>query len=112
MKLKMSKSFFISLMNVTEKVVMEFDTNNILSTIKTRAKPCSPTTILEQSNLQLNLEYNLQHKTKPYLAQVKASEEYDELLQQFEKLKKRLVNEINLPCLVAKGLCRYVNYYS
>ncbi|XXN13837.1 MAG: hypothetical protein AAI978_00310 [Candidatus Hodgkinia cicadicola] len=90
-----SESFCIKLED--EKIVIiEFKTCEIKKLLKERGEYV-PSAKIEQRDLQQNLEYNLNHRAKYYMQNPNLSED---LAEQFEKMKKRLVNEINLPRLI------------
>ncbi len=103
-----SKSFCIKLED--EKViVIEFETCEMNRLLKERSER-SLNAIADQRDLQQNLKYNLQHKAKQYMQSPSLKRG---LAEQFEELKQRLVNEINLPRLVAanNNVPKWRNYY-
>lgn len=90
-----SKSFCVKLED-EDVVIIEFETYEINKLLKERSRYV-PNAKIEQLDLQQNLEYNLRHKAKQYLQNPSLSRS---LAEQFEELKQRLVNEINLPRLI------------
>ncbi|MFP3037779.1 MAG: hypothetical protein ACKESC_00290 [Candidatus Hodgkinia cicadicola] len=84
-----------------------FETKYILKAILDKYNPCIKSALIEQFNLQQNLKYNLDNKVKNH----ERTELNEDLEQQFNNMKKRLLNEINLPRLIHDNLPKYKNYY-
>ncbi|AUG91349.1 hypothetical protein TETLON1_000053 [Candidatus Hodgkinia cicadicola] len=80
-------------------VIIEFETHEINRLLKEQSRYV-PNAKIEQLDLQQNLEYNLRHKAKQYLQNPSLSRS---LAEQFEELKQKLANEINLPRLIGAG---------
>ncbi|AUG33936.1 hypothetical protein TETCHI1b_000066 [Candidatus Hodgkinia cicadicola] len=104
-----SESFCIKLEdeNVT---IIEFETHEINKLLRERSRYI-PNAKIEQLDLQQNLEYNLRHKAKQHLQNPSLNRG---LAEQFEELKQKLVNEINLPRLIAANASapKWKNYYN
>ncbi|XXN13666.1 MAG: hypothetical protein AAI902_00305 [Candidatus Hodgkinia cicadicola] len=103
-----SKSLCIKLED-ENVVIIEFETCEINKLLKEQSR-YNPNAKTEQLDLQQNLEYNLRHKAKQYLQNPSLSRS---LAEQFEELKQRLVNEINLPRLINadNNAPKWKNYY-
>ncbi|AHL30926.1 MAG: hypothetical protein HCTETUND1_113 [Candidatus Hodgkinia cicadicola] len=103
-----SKRFCVKLED-ENVVIIEFETREINKLLKEQSRYV-PNAKIEQLDLQQNLEYNLRHKAKQYLQSPSLSRS---LAEQFEELKRKLVNEINLPRLIGanKNVPKWKNYY-
>lgn len=103
-----SKSFCIKLED-EDVVIIEFETCEINKLLKSQSR-YNPNAKIEQLDLQQNLEYNLRHKAKLYLQNPSLNRS---LAEQFEELKQKLVNEINLPRLINanNNAPKWRNYY-
>ncbi|ATY93498.1 hypothetical protein CHOCRA_000065 [Candidatus Hodgkinia cicadicola] len=104
-----SKIFCIKLEDKTITIV-EFETYEISKLLKTQNN-FSPAASLEQLDLQQNLKYNLEHKAKYYLQHPNIR---DNLAEQYEEMKRKIVNEINLPRLLDANdnMPKWKNYYN
>ncbi len=97
MKIKLNNLLYVSIFDLDETII-NFDVKNLLKCLhKTRV--ISTTMIINQSNLQQNLKYNLNNKIGEYINQVNI---VDDLEEQYEMIKKRLLIEVNVPRLVVK----------
>ncbi|XXN19789.1 MAG: hypothetical protein AAJB65_00270 [Candidatus Hodgkinia cicadicola] len=104
-----SRQFCLKLEDKTTTVI-EFETCEIKRLLKER-RAHSLNANIEQLNLQQNLEYNLKHKAKHYLQNPNTK---DDLIEQYEKMKQKLINEINLPRLLDanNNVPKWKNYYN
>lgn len=91
-----SESFCIKLEDENTTII-EFETREINKLLKEQSRYI-PNAKIEQLDLQQNLEYNLRRKAKQYMQSPSLNRS---LAEQFEELKRKLVNEINLPRLIA-----------
>lgn len=97
MKVKLSSLLCISVSNPNETII-SFDVKDLLKCL-TNKGTISKAMITNQSNLQWSLKYNLEHKVKEYINQVNI---VDDLVEQYDRMKRRLLVEVNLPWLIAK----------
>ncbi|PIM95719.1 hypothetical protein trycra_118 [Candidatus Hodgkinia cicadicola] len=97
MRIKLNGLLCLSMSNRSETVV-NFYVKDILECLKGKGT-INKTMLTNQSNLQWSLKYNLEHKVKEYINQVNV---VDDLVEQYDKMKQRLLIEVNLPWLVAK----------
>ncbi len=102
-----NEAFYIKT-SCKDTTVIKFKTNQINALIKLKQQTNFTQLISAEKDLQENLQYNLKNKIKLYIAQINFN---DELVDQYEKMEKRLINEINLPRLKARGLTfqKYIN---
>ncbi|XXM93547.1 hypothetical protein AAHH88_00275 [Candidatus Hodgkinia cicadicola] len=108
-RIMLSKKLCIELVDRSITVI-EFETSEINQLLKQTGKHVAKAKA-DQIDLQQNLEYNLRHKAKRYMQQPNLK---DDLAEQFEKMKKRIINEINLPRLVQANhhVPKTKNYYN
>ncbi|XXM93364.1 MAG: hypothetical protein AAI946_00305 [Candidatus Hodgkinia cicadicola] len=104
-----SRRFCIKLQDANTTII-EFRTCEINALLKNHNK-YTPNAKIEQLDLQQNLEYNLKHKAKQYMQNPSLK---GNLAEQFEQMKRRLVNEINLPRLIDanQNVPKWKNYYN
>ncbi|MFP3039414.1 MAG: hypothetical protein ACKESB_01660 [Candidatus Hodgkinia cicadicola] len=106
-KLRLGKTFYIELLD-EELTTIEFESEGVISALVNNCTKAGTVRVLaEQKILQQNLRYNLLHKAKTYM---RSSSLKDDLVVQFETLKTRLVNEINLPSLAKQNSPRYKSF--
>ncbi len=108
LKIKLHELLCVRIMGRKKSFALEFETKYILKAILGKYNPCIKSALIEQFNLQQNLKYNLDNKVKIFMKEPNLNEELD---QQFNNMKKRLLNEINLPRLIQGNLPKYKNYY-
>lgn len=88
--------------------VVEFDTQKMISALKTEiTRESTMRALAEQAVLQKNLLFNLNHKAKEYMKNPNISQDLGE---QFEAMKLRLINEVNDPQLLSTGCPKHKTY--
>ncbi len=105
MKIKLNNLLYVSVFDLDETII-SFDVKSLLKCLH-ETRVVSTTMIINQSNLQQNLKYNLNNKIKEYINQVNI---VDDLEEQYEMMKKRLLIEVNMPRLVVKKWKTDINW--
>ncbi len=108
LKIKLHELLCVRIIGMKKSFALEFETKYILKAILDKYNPCIKSALIEQFNLQQNLKYNLDNKVKIFMKEPNLNEDLE---QQFNNMKKRLLNEINLPRLIHNNLPKYKNYY-
>ncbi|PIM94964.1 hypothetical protein MAGCAS_179 [Candidatus Hodgkinia cicadicola] len=97
MKIRLNNLLYVGIFE-SSGIIINFDTKNLFKCLH-ETKVISSTMVINQVNLQQNLKYNLDNKVKDYVNQVNI---VDDLTEQHEMMKKRLLIEVNMPKLIMK----------
>ncbi|MFP3018937.1 MAG: hypothetical protein ACEY26_00275 [Candidatus Hodgkinia cicadicola] len=89
-------------------ISVEFKTRKMLNALATETtREMARKALAEQRFMQMNLLFNLKHKANEYLKNPNITQDLEE---QFEAMKLRLVNEVNDPRLLRTNCPRWKSY--